>query len=89
MHQKLIGYKWEGTACLISFTLALIASRFVHSSMLAVFACPILSFFGFWFGISYIRTWKPIYRNILLTILLLAAIAFYAAIILPAQYHVR
>jgi hypothetical protein len=89
MHQKLIGYKWEGAASLISFMLALIASHFVRVSMLSVFATPILSLVGFCLGLLYIRTWKPVYRIIMLVVLVGCIIAVIAAAIIPAQMSVR
>lgn len=85
MHQNSIGYKWEGAACLLSFMLAAFVLHFGRASVLAIFGSLILALFGSCFGLSYMRTWKPVYRYIVLAVLFVSAIAFYAAIILPVR----
>jgi len=43
----------------------------------------VFSVVGTCFGFSYMRTWKPVYRKIVLAVLFVCAVAYYALIIFP------
>jgi len=83
MHQNSIGYKWEGAACLLSFMLAAVALYFGRAFLIAILASLVFSVVGTCFGFSYMRTWKPVYRKIVLAVLFVCAVAYYALIIFP------
>ena len=93
---NLPGYRWEGTACLVSFTAAAlllyfcsVSPYFAGASLVAVLILSILVLLllllGTCFGVSYMRTWRRVYRDVMLAVLVIAAIAFYLSIVLPEK----
>ena len=85
MPHNLTGYKWEGAACLGSLAAAALVLYFVGVSPFPLTLVLGLIFFGVCFGISYLRTWRKVYRNVALAILLVVAVYFYLAILLPSR----
>jgi len=76
---KKSGYKWEGFACLSCFFLATLILCFGNRSPISLLPFFLLGLLGACFGLSYMRTWKNIYRNALLGILFIAALLLYLA----------
>jgi len=83
MPPKTTGYKWEGLACLLCFTLVALIFYFSRRSPLLLALFFLLGFIGSCFGLSYLRTWNKIYRNILLGILFIGALSFYLIMLFP------
>ena len=85
MHHTLTGYRWEGAASLVSLVVAALALYFGGTSPITLTGSLALSVLGVCFGLSYMRTWRRVYRNIVLTVLLISAVAFYLALLLPSR----
>lgn len=79
------GSKWEGIACLTFFGLAAFALHFGGQSLIALILVFIAGLLGAYFGLSHMRTWKRIYRNVVLGILLIISVTFYLALLLPSK----
>jgi len=79
------GYKWEGLACVICFALCVAFLKLNPSSPLAIIGAILLALFGSAFGLSYMRTWKSVYRFCALTVLAIASAAYYLLILLPIK----
>jgi glucan phosphoethanolaminetransferase (alkaline phosphatase superfamily) len=85
MPHKLTGYRWEGAAGLVTLAAAWLTLYFGGTSPIGLVATVALSLLGACFMLSYMRTWRRSYRNIVLAILLISAVAFYRALLLPSR----
>lgn len=79
------GHKWEGIACLVFFALAALVLRLDGRSPIALITVFVVGLLGTCFGLSYMRTWKGVYRNVVLAILLIISFAFYLVLLLPSK----
>jgi hypothetical protein len=70
---------------LLSFALAGLLLRFVSISPATIGFSLLLCLLGACFGISYLRTWKRVYRNLVLAGLIVGVTLVFLAMLLPSR----
>jgi hypothetical protein len=75
----------DGVACLVLFGVAMLVLSLGSKSPAGFGVGYILNLLAACFALSYVRTWKKVYRNIAISLLLIILIGFHLALLLPRK----